>query len=193
MSVNFYDQQADNFANNTLSVDMRALYAEFLPLLAPGSLIIDAGCGAGRDSRYFLANGFKVIAFDASQALVAIARQITGLPVMYSTFLAFNSSIKADALWACASLLHVPWHEQQGTFRHLAKMVKPKGLIYCSYKYGTHDHAKDGRQFTNANETRLEQFIADSGLHVKKCWLTADARPDRADEQWLNAILENTA
>jgi 2-polyprenyl-3-methyl-5-hydroxy-6-metoxy-1,4-benzoquinol methylase len=193
MSVDFYDQQADSFADNTLSVDMTALYAEFLPLLAPGSLVIDAGCGAGRDSRYFLAKGFKVIAFDASQALVAIAKQVTGLPVIYSTFLAFNSSIKADALWACASLLHVPWQEQQATFRHLAKMVKPKGLIYCSYKYGNHDHVKDGRQFTNANETRLEQFIADSGLRVKKCWLTADARPGRADEQWLNAILENTA
>lgn len=193
MSVSFYDEQADSFADNTLSVDMTALYAEFLPLLAPGSLIIDAGCGAGRDSRYFLTEGFKVMAFDASQALVAIAKQVTGLPVIHSTFLAFNSSIKADALWACASLLHVPWQEQQATFKHLANMVKPKGLIYCSYKYGTHDHEKEGRQFTNANETRLEQFIAGSGLGVKKCWLSSDARPGRADEQWLNAILENTA
>lgn len=193
MSVNFYEQQAASFADNTLSVDMSALYAEFLPLLVPGSLIIDAGCGAGRDSRYFLAQGFKVIAFDASQALVTIAKQVTGLPVIYSTFLAFNSSIKADALWACASLLHVPWQDQQITFRHLASMVKPKGFIYCSYKYGAHDHEKEGRQFTNANETRLEQFIAGSGLRVKKCWLSSDARPGRADEQWLNAILENSA
>lgn len=193
MSVNFYEQQADSFAENTLSVDMTALYAEFLPLLAPGSLIIDAGCGAGRDSRYFLAKGFRVIAFDASKELVAIAKQVTGLPVINTTFQAFNSSIKADALWACASLLHVPWQDQQATFRHLAKMVKPKGLVYCSYKYGTNDHAKDGRQFTNANQTRLAQFIAGSDLRIYKCWLTADARPDRADEQWLNAILENTA
>lgn len=192
MSVNFYDQQADTFSNDTLNVDMTQLYAAFLPLLAPGSVIIDAGCGAGRDSRYFLAKGFQVVAFDASQALVNIATQVTGISVQHCTFSAFNVNREADAIWACASLLHVPWQEQQATFQHLANALKPHGVFYCSYKYGVNDYTKAGRQFTNANEERLAQFSLGTGLRIKKCWVTADARPGRADEQWLNAILEKT-
>ena len=193
MSVSYYDQQAASFAHDTLSVDMTLLYDEFLPLLAPGSVIVDAGCGAGRDSRFFLSKGFQVLAFDASKALVDIAEQVTGIAVAHSTFLRFTPPINVDAIWACASLLHVPKVEQQATFQHLAQWLKPEGILYCSYKYGDNDYAKAGRQFTNANETRLAAFLEGAGLRIKKVWITADARPGRTNEQWLNAILEKIA
>jgi SAM-dependent methyltransferase len=36
------------------------VYEPFLTLLPDNSHILDAGCGSGRDSLYFLQNGYKV-------------------------------------------------------------------------------------------------------------------------------------
>ncbi len=53
MTVQFYENNAEQFAQDTLNVDMSALYERFLGRLAPSSRILDAGCGAGRDTAAF--------------------------------------------------------------------------------------------------------------------------------------------
>jgi hypothetical protein len=62
-------------------------------------------------------------------------------------------------------------------------------VFYCSFKYGSSDTEREGRYFTNADETRLKVFIANTGLSIDKMWVTDDARPNRQTEKWLNAIL----
>ena len=68
-------------------------------------------------------------------------------------------------------------------------MLKKQGKFYCSFKYGIGDTERNGRYFTNADETRLSTFIKNTCLIIDKTWITADARPDRQNEKWLNAIL----
>ena len=74
MSVDYYNQHAQQFIVDTLEVDMAPLYTRFLPLLPEGAHILDAGCGSGRDAAHFLAQGFRVSAMDASEVL---AREVT--------------------------------------------------------------------------------------------------------------------
>ncbi|MFB0962457.1 MAG: hypothetical protein QMB97_03000, partial [Pseudomonas sp.] len=50
MTVQFYENNAEQFAQDTLNVDMSQLYERFLSRLMPASRILDAGCGAGRDT-----------------------------------------------------------------------------------------------------------------------------------------------
>ena len=78
MTCNFYDENADSFFNDTVKADMSYIYQKFLPLLKNGEHILDAGCGSGRDTYFFLKHGFQVTAFDASEALVSKAREYTG-------------------------------------------------------------------------------------------------------------------
>ncbi|MGB2065821.1 MAG: methyltransferase domain-containing protein, partial [Marinomonas gallaica] len=61
----YYDTFAEDFAKSTLPVDMSALYQRFLPLIPLQGHILDAGCGSGRDAKYFQSIGHKVWAFDA--------------------------------------------------------------------------------------------------------------------------------
>ncbi|WP_338040958.1 hypothetical protein [Marinomonas algicola] len=65
----YYNMYAEDFAENTLSVDMSALYQCFLPLIPLQGHILDAGCGSGRDAKYFQSLGYEVSAFDASSEL----------------------------------------------------------------------------------------------------------------------------
>lgn len=192
MSNDFYNQNATPFFNDTVNVDLSALYQEFLPLLAQNSHILDAGCGSGRDTHNFLKQGFQVSAFDASEALVRKASEYTGINVTVNTFENFVSTpegILFDAVWACASLLHVPSDEMVGSFNNLAAQLKSGGILYCSFKYGNDDTERRGRNFTNADEARLSAFINNTDLIINKTWITSDARPGRQNEKWLNAIL----
>jgi trans-aconitate methyltransferase len=69
--------------------------------------ILDAGCGSGRDSSYFLDKGFDVSAFDASAELAKLASQLIHRPVTVCQFNEYESDKPFDGIWACASLLHV--------------------------------------------------------------------------------------
>ena len=189
MSFEFYEDNAEQFAANTLDVDMSPLYERFLAALPEAGRILDAGCGAGRDAAAFLKLGYPVEAFDASPKLVAIAREVSGIDVEQSTFLAFESEQRFVGIWACASLLHVPAAQMSGTLRHLGTFLQPQGVIYVSFKYGDEDSERDGRSYTNCTEQRLEGFLEGTGLTLDTFWISNDQRQDRTDEQWLNALL----
>ncbi|MBL4765140.1 MAG: class I SAM-dependent methyltransferase [Colwellia sp.] len=192
MSNDFYNENANCFFNDTVNADLSAIYQQFLPLLISDSHILDAGCGSGRDTYFFIKQGFQVTAFDASEALVAKASEYTGVDVTLNTFENFHSqSLQPlfDAIWACASLLHVPSNKISASFTNLAKQLKGGGIFYCSFKYGNNDTSRNGRNFTNADEERLSIFIKNTGLVIDKTWITDDVRPDRHNEKWLNAIL----
>jgi len=188
-SVKYYNQHAADFVENTLFVDMESLYQRFLPLLARSSHILDAGCGSGRDSKYFIEQGFKVTAIDASETLAQSASRLINQDVAHCYFQDFSTNETFDAIWACASLLHVASDELPEVFNKLSNHLVDGGLFYCSFKYGDDDVERDGRYFTNANEQRIETFLASSPLAIKNLWLTGDLRQGRASERWLNLIL----
>lgn len=190
MSVEFYNLNASQFATDTTDVDMSGLYARFLPKLPVNGVILDAGCGAGRDSRFFLAQGFSVCAFDASIEMVRLARELTGLDVQLNRFRSYQADTSFDGIWACASLLHVKEDVLAETFNHLGSFLKPYGVLYCSFKLGTGEVQRDGRSFTQMTSDRLDAVLSSTRLGIAEHWVTADARPGRSHEQWLNALLE---
>lgn len=189
MSIDYYNQHADSFVEGTLSVDMQPLYQRFLPLLAPGAHIVDAGCGSGRDSLYFHQQGFRVTAFDASAELALRAERLLGQPVQLCRFEQFVAPVPVDAIWACASLLHVPRAELDAVMVHLCQQLADGGLLYCSFKYGVDETERDGRAFTQLDEAGLHALITPLPLSEVETWLTADRRPGREQERWLNAIV----
>ena len=189
MSLKFYEDNAEQFAKSTLDVDMSPVYKRFLAALPQAGRILDVGCGAGRDVAAFLKLGYSVEAFDASAQLVKIASEVSGIAIEHSTFLAFESEQRFAGIWACASLLHVPAAQMSGTLRHLGQFLQPQGVMYVSFKYAENDTERDGRDFTNCTEQRLEGFLQGSGLQLDTFWISTDQRPGRTDEQWLNALL----
>lgn len=190
MSIAYYDQHARAFADSTLSVDMQPLYQHFLPLLPPGGHIVDAGCGSGRDSHFFMAAGFRVTAFDGSKELAALASHYIGHAVAVCRFEQFQASEPVDGIWACASLLHVPLADLPAVMGHLAVQLRAGGHFYCSFKYGRGTLARDGRTFTQLDEDALYALLSELPLVAIDVWQTTDLRPGRAEERWLNAVLQ---
>lgn len=189
MNDDYYQQNAQRFFDETVDVDMSAVYQPFLALLKPGARILDAGCGSGRDTKAFSELGYVVDAFDASAELAERAERLIGRPVEVMRFQELTAVEHYDGIWCCASLLHVPEKQLPEVMARLAKALKPGGVWYVSFKYGTGERVKDGRRFTDMNEDRLRGVVsALTDMHLKDTWTTGDRRPDR-DDVWVNGLV----
>ncbi|MGE0112199.1 class I SAM-dependent methyltransferase [Aquabacterium sp.] len=186
----YYTQHAEAYARTTRTVDMAPLYARFLPHVPAGGLILDAGCGSGRDALAFLQQGYAVEAFDASPELAQLASQHAGIPVKVMRFQDVDDTALFDAIWACASLLHVPEREQPEAWRRLWRALKPGGVVYASYKLGQAERVDEaGRAFTDADEARLSEWLNPlQGIARLETWLTTDQRPGQM-QTWLNGLV----
>lgn len=186
MTLKYYQDNAQTFFDGTVNVDMSSLYETFIRHLAPGARVLDAGCGSGRDAKAFQEKGYQVEAFDASSAMVELAREYTGLPVQLMTFADVDWKEEFDGIWCCASLLHVPAAELPGVMQRLADALKPGGVWYVSFKYGDGEREVDGRRFTDMDEVELRALVG--VVEVVDIWVTRDKRPGR-DESWVNGVL----
>lgn len=189
-TLEYYNEKSDLFAGDTVDLEFSSIQDSFLKYLEPGSLILDFGCGSGRDSRYFMSKGFNVEAIDGSEEMVKIASKVTGLTVRQMMFNELDEKERYDGIFACASILHVPYNELPDIFARLKKAVKKNGYIYVSFKYGDYEGYRNGRYFTDLNEERFNSLLKEvKGLTVIEETITSDARKGREDEKWLNVIL----
>ena len=192
-TLNYYDKNAESFANGTADIEFSEMQDMFLVGLKEGASILDFGCGSGRDTRYFLQQGYSVTALDGSAELCRIAEEKTGIPVIQMDFNDFDEQDQYDGIWACSSILHLPKQELKNVLIHMEKALHNEGIIYTSFKYGDYSGMRNGRYFTDFTEDTFKMFVADmEQLVIEKLWITDDVRPGRQDEKWLNTILRTT-
>ena len=78
-TLTYYNTHAQSFTQSTRGVDFTAIQNKFLDKLTAGAFILDFGCGSGRDTRYFLDQGYRVEAIDGSEELCRLAGEYTGI------------------------------------------------------------------------------------------------------------------
>lgn len=188
-TIDYYNQNADQFFDDTVGVDMSPVYTRFLSRLPEGGHILDAGCGSGRDAKAFKELGYQVSAFDASPELARRATDHTGISVAVRQFADITEELAYDGIWACASLLHVPEKEMAVSLAKLWGALKHGGALYLSLKYGRGERDHNGRRFTDSNEEQVGDWLRDLGdIKEKDFWHSHDQRKER-EEKWLNAVI----
>ncbi|PIQ73303.1 hypothetical protein COV58_03245 [Candidatus Roizmanbacteria bacterium CG11_big_fil_rev_8_21_14_0_20_36_8] len=110
---------------------------EFSKFLSKGAKVLDAGCAAGRDSKYLAEEGLNVVGIDLIQEFVDLARKhepraefIQGsfleLPFQQNSF---------DGIWANASLLHFETVEEvEKSLAQFYKVIKNGGILHVKVK-----------------------------------------------------------
>ena len=190
-TLKYYNENAQSFASGTVSVKFTEVQDKFLEKLNPDAYILDFGCGAGRDTKYFLSRGYQIDAIDGSEQLCRIASKYTGIKVRQMLFQELDEKEKYDGIWACASILHLPKKQLREVLKNMYAALKSKGWIYTSFKYGEFEGERNGRYFTDFTTDTFKDFIHDMhGLKIEEQWITGDVRPGRGEEKWLNLLLQ---
>lgn len=189
-TIEYYNNHAAEYCASTQYADMNACYGKFMKYLKAGGRILDAGCGSGRDSRYFLDKGFQVTAFDASSEMCRYASAYIGQSVLCRTFEEMHCQREFDAIWACASLLHVSKQEMPFIIANCFAALKDNGIMYASFKYGAAERITDERFFNDYNEQEIDGlFQKIKGFEILECFITGNVRKERSSGKWLNVIV----
>ena len=169
---------------------MSPFYDAFLSNIPSNGMILDLGCGSGRDLKYFKEHGYRAEGLDASNELCKLAETYSGCPVTCSTIQNFISPKKYDGIWACASLLHLTNEELYDFFKHIGSILKPGGTFFASMKSGIQTgNDSNNRFFINFTEDTLNCILEENpSLELKNSWYTGDTL-NRSGFRWLNFIL----
>lgn len=209
-TLSYYETHSEDFIASTQNVDFSKTQEKFLSYLYDekrsgnaDTLILDFGCGSGRDTKYFLSKGFKVDAADGSEKMCEAASKLAGIKVKKLNFLDFSESGKYDGIWACSSILHLTKKDLKPVLQKIFAALKPNGVFYTSFKYGNFEGFRNGRYFTDLTEESFSQLIDELNLakekenlllasqtnfKIQELWISEDARKTHAGEKWLNAI-----
>ncbi|PWG03383.1 class I SAM-dependent methyltransferase [Sphingosinicella humi] len=134
-TLRFYADEAPVYVSSGPGGISRHLIG-FLDRLEPGASILELGCGGGRDAEWMLAQGFDVDPTDGVLEMAAKAEARVGRPVRLMRFDEIDVIGRYDAVWANASLLHVPRSGLPAILTSVMRALKPGGLHFASYKGG---------------------------------------------------------
>lgn len=189
----YYSRHAREYITRANAVDMSRLYAGFEPYLPAGSLVLDLGCGGGRDSRRFASLGHQVIALDPCPELLAEARRDTPLDLGRRIHYVVGASpdlpiagSSCSAIWACASLLHLSRPAMPGALAECHRILTGGGVLWVSVKQGAGERVCDGRRFTYWEMDPLKRVVQGARFDA----MATSERPslDQPDTTWLSVL-----
>jgi calcineurin-like phosphoesterase family protein len=196
-----YDSEAPEFigATNVAGkyIELEAVRAQFSAQLTErfggaDIQVLDVGAGAGRDSAFFLSQGFRVAAVEGARRLAKWLRERPEACDRLSVFevnlldcAAVTAALEDQTfhgIWMCATLLHIPCSldvngtQQRSTLVDselvtlLTKHLRKSGVLYLDNKLGSGAHFKERgtvlqkRWFRYRQPHELQDLISTAGL-----------------------------
>jgi SAM-dependent methyltransferase len=145
-----YERSADEFREGTRDHDVSQNIAALLRHIRGEApfVILDFGCGPGRDLAAFARLGHRAIGLDGTARFVAMARADSGCEVWQQNFLALDLPAEHfDGIFANASLFHVPRQELPRVLAELRDALKPGGVLFSSNPRGQNDEGWSGNRY----------------------------------------------
>ena len=185
-SVAAYDANASAYRVWAAALSMQAQLQRFAAMARPGGIVLDAGCGTGRDLQALSAAGFRAVGMDLSAGMLAEAAAAS-TPLVRSDLRRLGfASATFDGVWACASLVHLDAVAMAAALSELARVVRPQAPLYVTVKAG----ADDEGWADSPHGRRWYHYWSSGALHgaVEEAGLTV-AGEDRSSPAWLGLYL----
>jgi len=190
VTLNHYNQTADSFWAGTKDHDVTQNYQALLSQFPPthSLTILDFGCGPGRDVKYFKSLGHNPIGLDGCPRFCEMARELTGCDIWHQSFLTLKLPDNYfDAVFANASLFHVPGQQLPRVLTELHATLKPNGILFTSNPRGN-DEGWSGSRYGYYMELKEStHHFEQAGFKVIDHYYRPEGKP-RTQQPWLAMI-----
>ncbi len=166
-TLEYYNKNAKEYYEQTLIGDLQENYDRFLKHLKQNAYILDFGCGSGRDSKYFIDNGYKVKAIDGSIEMCKLASEYINQEVNCMKFEELEDVNTYDGIWACSSILHTEKENLPNILTKMINSLKNNGIIYTSFKVGEGYEIKEGKYYNYLTKDEMIQTLNRVSNNVK--------------------------
>lgn len=189
----WYEREAPHYTVSGTQGQSRHLDG-FLDRLAPGAHILELGCGGGRDAAYIRDRGFSIDATDGTTAMVRKAKERHNIAARQMRFDELTAMSEYDAVWAHASLLHLPRTALPPVLSAIHRALRPGGLHFANYKLCDHAHPDEGRdllgRWTNLPSPEwLEEVYREAGFTILASERYPGKGSDGTQRDWLALTL----
>ncbi|MFB6115643.1 MAG: class I SAM-dependent methyltransferase [Candidatus Nanohalobium sp.] len=172
----FYSKGAEQFAEKYSIENMPQAYIDLLDKFAEkvgGGKVLDAGCGAGRDTEYLTEKGLKATGIDLAEGMIEHARENKKgeYRLMDVRNLDFEEN-KFEGVW-CNTLIHFfPPEEMPEIIDELKRVLKPEGVPYISFKIGEgtfirERYGSEVKQYLIPEE-KARNMLKERGLEIEE-------------------------
>ncbi|NHN49074.1 class I SAM-dependent methyltransferase [Halostella sp. JP-L12] len=169
-TLDAYEADPDSYVERYRRESVAAEYGDRFFDVLPGDRILDVGCGPGADAAEFAVRGYDVTGFDLTPSFLRAGRErvpnasfargdMRRLPFGGASF---------DAVWSCASFLHVPRADAPDTLREFRRVLDDHGVVFLSVKRGDRSgfDADSGRYFERYRVEGLASLIDGAGFDL---------------------------
>ena len=176
------------------------ILARLAPVRERGGLVLELGCGSGALTRHLVAAGHRVVATDASPAMVALASEaVPGAEAVRRLTLPDDPLPAADAVVSVGHVLsYLPDIPSVArALRAIAAAVRPGGVLAVDLLDRAYRAARAGKQPVAAFGAGWAVFVAftspDPGTYVRDIITfvrNADGTYQRDDERQVNVLVD---
>jgi SAM-dependent methyltransferase len=185
-----YDGMAEHFVIRTMGLAIVGLQA-FAARMGGRRVVLDLGCGPGRDTRRLAEAGAVAVGLDLSTELLRIAgrNHPPGAFVLGDMrSLPFGSGV-FDGVWFNASLLHIPRAHAAAVLEETRRLCRSGAPLYLAVQAGEGerwwpDEHGGRRFFCYWSEQSLGETVGRAGFAIERIDEVVDSQ--RPTLQWLN-------
>lgn len=170
-TIDAYEAGAAQFAELYRSVTPTDLYRQVLAFFHREEPTADIGCGSGRDAAWLAEQGFPTTGYDASPAMLKVARAAYEKLNFQLAVLPELAGIPDGAfknVLCSGTLMHIGREHLITAVINLARILRGGGRLVVSYRASQTDGERepDGRLFTAIPPGKLALLFEAAGLEV---------------------------
>ena len=198
-TVHLYDAKASDLAAEYESADMSDAHRILMRHLPERGRILEIGGGSGRDAAFLLSKGFDITAVDASEKMLAAARQChpeLGNRLAKAAFpLASDSSLltqRFDAVVLIATIMHIPEQDLFECASQMRDMLSGGGMLILSASIKRDGIAEgrdsDGRLFVERPPAELQLLFERLGFRLVAQYANKDSFARKVS--WYTLVMQ---
>lgn len=190
-TLDHYSASAESFWEGTKDHDVdqnRSALLDELDGSAP-HVILDVGCGPGRDLAYFSGLGHEAVGLEGAAEMARMARDKTGCEVLQQNFLTLDlPQGRFHGIFANASLFHVPKTDISRVLGELRAALQARGVLFTSNPRGENIEVMSGERFCSYHDyDAWRGYVEGAGFEEISHYYRPEGKP-RAEQPWLASV-----